>query len=474
MKRGFAPIIVLIIAAIVAIGIGGYLVFVQQEEPVLPAKDAVQPAEEPAPPAVTPMPQLQNVTGEAALDEVTQNLHFFEDPVIDLTQIKVNVFFFVPRNLTYGNVLKDYFNLIESGAFYGGDTGAALDVNALTEKLTSRTFPAMQEFHEREFGSDLKLEFAVYPKTIYGFEEDRFYQSDLREVPPREVMNKINSELRNRVFTKTGDLYDQAFVKLDDNEYTTNVIIYAGFPPMSDDVHGQTIFTPAFTNYSKSTFLVFSPLLEPRATFNADSMIYHELLHTLGVPEQYNVFSLDFFIERNERADIMGRGSDKSLLNTYIGEDIKRKMGALPGGFEPLPDEEELFRGLSEEAKSFFTISRETRRHYDDSNLYKSFFRDRDRDGLVDTMDSGGYLHLTPRWLAFRSTSSLSGIPAVFYRYVKDCPTRETIERQIIDTSYGYGNYQGTDRYREQCIKDNSFDLYYVESLVPLEGTPSP
>lgn len=414
---------------------------------------------------------VQETVSESGEEVVGSNLHFFEDPAIKLAQVRVNVFFFSPKNLNYRGVLENYYRDV-GRTVYRGDVGVNPDVSYLKDRFSSAVVPRMTEFHKREFGAGLGLDFVIYPEVIYGLEEDRYYQSDFAEVPPREVLNKVESELRTRVFVKTGDLYDPTFVESGGDEYAVNLIVYLGPPLIHEDFRGQALFVPAFTNYSKSTFLVVSPVLESGLTYDPASIIYHEFLHTLGVPEQYNQFSLDFFSERNERTDVMGRGADLPLLQTYIGEDIKRKMGALPGGFASVADEKDLLINLSPEAKNFFRRSIEIRREYPDSSPFKIFVRDRDRDGLIDVMDTGGYLHLTPRWSASQ-VGSVPGVPSVFYRYVRDCPTRETIERQIIDTSYGYANYGGADRYEEQCINDGSFDAYYVESLTPLEGAPA-
>src|SRR5437773_467623 len=94
-------------------------------------------------------------------------------------------------------------------------------------------------------------------------------------------------------------------------------------------------------------------------------------------------------------------------------------------------------------------------------------------------LDENGYLHLQPGNNGYAPNPQLyknipNTVPSVFYRYVKDCATKTTIERQVIDTSGGYGNYIGGDRYQEQCIGDGSFDAYYVESGTSLEPTSGP
>jgi hypothetical protein len=106
------------------------------------------------------------------------------------------------------------------------------------------------------------------------------------------------------------------------------------------------------------------------------------------------------------------------------------------------------------------------RAEYPESHPYKHFNRDRDNNNEIDVMDADGYLWLVPRY----ASQNRAKKPAVLYRLVKDCATKQTIERQVIDISYGYGNVTLTDRYQEQCISDGTMDNYYVESGSPPDG----
>jgi hypothetical protein len=128
---------------------------------------------------------------------------------------------------------------------------------------------------------------------------------------------------------------------------------------------------------------------------------------------------------------------------------------------------------LSPQARAFFTESMKIRACYPDKNLYKHFSRDRDNDGKIDQMNSDGYLILGPALSRITETTDAKKA-TVFFRYVKDCATKRTIERQIINSLGGYGpsgdvRTGTTDLYERQCIFDGSFDNYYVESSVLLE-----
>jgi hypothetical protein len=134
-----------------------------------------------------------------------------------------------------------------------------------------------------------------------------------------------------------------------------------------------------------------------------------------------------------------------------------------------------LFRNLSPAAQKFFQRSVEIRAGYTEAEAYKHFLRDRDGDGKIDIMDRDGYLRLRTGDNGYAANPDFYGhtpaaSPEVFYRYIKDCKTKQTIERQRIETNGQYMNFVGGDRYEQQCVMDGSADAYYVESLQKLEG----
>lgn len=140
-----------------------------------------------------------------------------------------------------------------------------------------------------------------------------------------------------------------------------------------------------------------------------------------------------------------------------------------------LDNERALLNNLSPEGQRFFVRSMEIRSEMPENDAYKHFQRDRDGDGKIDVMDKDGYLHLHVSYNGYNANPAFYGGPAaspspvVFYRYVKDCKTHVTIERQIIETDGSYGNFVGGDRYEQQCVMDGTMDEYYVESADKLD-----
>lgn len=139
------------------------------------------------------------------------------------------------------------------------------------------------------------------------------------------------------------------------------------------------------------------------------------------------------------------------------------------------PEEEDILARLNESGKQFYYQSKAIRDTYSDNHPYKKFLlisyslEHLGPDGYFRNLsgEKGGTNCFVPNPSLYSDIPTV--IPDQFYRYVKDCPTRTTIQRQIIDTTGGYLNYIGRDRYSEQCILDGSFDVYYVESIEKLE-----
>jgi hypothetical protein len=135
-------------------------------------------------------------------------------------------------------------------------------------------------------------------------------------------------------------------------------------------------------------------------------------------------------------------------------------------GSGPSDSEEKILQRLSPEAQAFYKRSLQVRHGYPEDNGYRNF-----KSAFL--MDYNGYITIKPQ-SGYTPNPDLysdipSSIPAQFYRYVKDCTTDITIERQVIDTTAGYSNYIGENRKQQQCVEDGSPDTYYFESSTKLE-----
>lgn len=118
------------------------------------------------------------------------------------------------------------------------------------------------------------------------------------------------------------------------------------------------------------------------------------------------------------------------------------------------PDDATVLARLTPSARAFYLQSKAVRATYECSHPYKHFIL---QGYSLATMDAEGYFHHAPAGYGERRAGG-------FYRLVKDCKTRVTIERVYLDTSAGYTGLGAGDYYRDQCELDGTADTYYVES----------
>jgi hypothetical protein len=183
--------------------------------------------------------------------------------------------------------------------------------------------------------------------------------------------------------------------------------------------------------------------------------------------------------------------NDSKDFNTYTPEQIQFLINSPQDnrGYESIPTtptfaiskmveatsyELELLNNLNPEAKNFFLRSLEIRSSYPPNADYKHFIGGYYSDGSRFEMTPDGYWILHPGLYPninpgkFNPEDNRDGEQKYYYRYIKDCNTRETIERQVIYKE-GYGGPYLGDQYQAQCIGDRSFDTYYFESNTKLE-----
>ncbi len=177
------------------------------------------------------------------------------------------------------------------------------------------------------------------------------------------------------------------------------------------------------------------------------------------------LFALDLFQGREQDSD-GGIPHEEMLKKTPEDEVLTEFNRYAHDG-----DEEEILNLLNEDGKEYYFKSKEIRARYPESNPRNHFIL---QGYSLDEMDEEGYFHHSPGDSGFVPNPVLyddipQEIPRRFYRYVKDCATHVTTHRQVLYAETGYANFIGRNRYQEQCIKDGSFDNYYVESLEKLE-----
>lgn len=238
-------------------------------------------------------------------------VHAYDKPEISLEKIKVKVFYFVPQDKVRGSRIVQNF---------------PAEVAFFSETLR----PQLEQFHGREWSNRSELQFAVYPNPIIGKQNADYYSKDFLSFQEEHPLGRLHDEISERLLHPGGDLYDAAFNQSDKNIYTIHLFIF-DMPTPSKHIAGRSALVPGLTDDTEAASLVFSDIVDPgrgRVDYpNGTSIIYHELLHAMDVPEFYDADTENTFEKRTLRSDIMGSGADLPLSATYIGADIKEHMG---------------------------------------------------------------------------------------------------------------------------------------------------
>ncbi|MBI1755386.1 hypothetical protein HY250_03605 [Candidatus Azambacteria bacterium] len=202
--------------------------------------------------------------------------HYYQVPEVKISSIKLEVVYFVPRDQT------------PDPYFYGTLRSALV---------------AIQSFHSREFNGLSALRYALYPKAVIGDEPSSFYDGVDTSRGNPGAMTRIFKETATRIYVKNGELYDEQFVRRKKDELPVRAFIYQG-------VGGSSGVLSAIMSYDYFT----------RTDYGA-TVLYHEVLHNLGVPDAY-----DYDTGAPQSDDIMGSGRMKPIAGSYIRDEIKKRM----------------------------------------------------------------------------------------------------------------------------------------------------
>ncbi|OHA48209.1 MAG: hypothetical protein A2991_03400 [Candidatus Terrybacteria bacterium RIFCSPLOWO2_01_FULL_58_14] len=235
-------------------------------------------------------------------------LYVYGNPAVSLENILVRVVYFMPKGS--GGGVDDF---AESAVF-----------------LKEEIFPQIAAFHSREFQGVSRVEFSLFSQPVFGVSDRNAYEKDFLDVSVSDPLRMIEQEVEGRILREGGDLYDATFARNVAGTYHILLIAY-GAPIPSATFAGQEWRVPGMAgDAGTTTALVFRSMTDPQMRSlwpNAAAVIAHELLHTMGVPEQYDPRSSGLMAQRANRRDIMGSGVAEPIAATFIGDDVKRAMG---------------------------------------------------------------------------------------------------------------------------------------------------
>ncbi len=241
--------------------------------------------------------------------------HFYENPKISLNQIRLKVFYVVPRNKT---VLPDWQTPIQS---------------ALKDAV---------RFHTLEFQGSSVLNYDIFPEPVVLTEDNLAYDTTSTNRGNPYALLRISDELGRRAFRADGDLYTPNFLAGEPNEYQVLGIVYEGVGDAGSAIYESDLSSAseiakqlgvpesavAVVHLEKVNgfFLLNRDFLtnEKYRSYGA-TLMYHEFAHTLGLPDGYDVLTNAVWT-----SDIMGGGRYDPIGTAYLDQKSLHGLGILP------------------------------------------------------------------------------------------------------------------------------------------------
>ncbi len=249
-------------------------------------------------------------SSQAAPIPPSPRIHVYKNPDASIGRIRVKAFYAVPNNK-------------KADPAWQNQLSRALDDSA--------------KFHELQFHGLSKLNYDVFKAPVMLQHDDAFYDTTSTGAGNPHALINVGEELEQRVMRSSGDLYDAAFAATDPNEYNVMAILYEGVGASGGEIYqtalqsanqiAQKLGLPESIIYivhidSVSGFFIVNRnyLATEPLNISGESVFYHEFAHTIGLPDLFDENNAPF------SNDIMGRGREKPIENTYIDKNFLKTM----------------------------------------------------------------------------------------------------------------------------------------------------
>ncbi len=240
--------------------------------------------------------------------------HFYKDSSLDITKIKLKVFYVIPK-----------------------DKKQNLDPR--WQETLKSSLAQVALFHKLELRGFSSLAYDIFPQPVFLGEKEEFYNSTSTDGGNPRGLISIAEDIDRRVFKQGGDLYDAEFAKFSSDEYPVMGLIYEGVGASGgviyDAKNGETrpeiakrlgvqesMIYIVNVDSVKGFFLLNLDYLRKKdlAVFGP-TFLYHELAHSFGLPDRE---------DSSEEVDIMGVGRQDPIEASFIGRDLLRGLGVIP------------------------------------------------------------------------------------------------------------------------------------------------
>lgn len=214
------------------------------------------------------------------------NLYLYDNEEVSINQVFIRGYYFVPK-----------------------DRGDFIINN--WQKVFSRSLENVSAFFEFQFVDNMIMDFEIYPEIIYSDQTADYFEDLIKQDYSEEIkqphsqsltLEEINSEVQEKINIKEKKdsyLINLFFLSLDKNENN--------MPGFNDEGNNCLVMADVFSEKEMINF--------------HESIIAHEIVHSLGVPDFYS-----YTDDRIESYDLMGNGYFRRLENNYLDDEIKRKM----------------------------------------------------------------------------------------------------------------------------------------------------